>query len=326
MSSEKTAHTTKNGRCVRGVSFALILAMLLALCSWILYPRDNTRQSGIAHPEAMGFTSISPDRIDVVAIGNSNIYSGFSPMELWGTYGYAAYVSGEPRQQMASAVTLLEKYFETQKPKVVILETDELYTGNNHLNSVALSKLEDSVPVIKYHNNWKTLRFSSLLRRPQHSYLSPMMGQSVSTVVRGYDGGDYMRPCGKKEAIPTAAHIYLDKFRTLCAQHNVPLVLVSVPCAKSWSAARHDAVAQYAEQYALPYLDLNTVCGKMNFDWKQDTGDGGTHLNASGARKVTLYLGDYLKAHYRLADRRQENDWSLWQKNDLKYRRDYAAV
>ena len=324
--SEKTVNTVKRRRWVRCVSFAVILSMLLALCSWILYPRDNTKQSGIAHPEAMGFTAIASDRIDVVAIGNSNIYSGFSPMELWGKYGYASYVSGEPRQQMASAVTLLQKYFETQDPKVVVLETDELYTGNNHLSSVALSKLEDSVPVIKYHNNWKTLRMSTLLRRPQHSYLSPMMGQSVSTAVRGYDGGNYMRPCGKTEAIPTAARIYLDKFRTLCAQHNVPLVLVSVPCAKSWSSARHNAVAQYAEQYGLPYLDLNTMGSAMNFDWKKDTGDGGTHLNASGARKVTLYLGAYLKEHYQLADRRGENDWSLWQENYLKYRRDYAAV
>ena len=309
-----------------GISFFLIFSLLLALCSWILYPRDNTKQSGIAHPEAMGFTSLPDDRVDVVAIGNSNAYSGFSPMELWGNYGYAAYVSGEPRQQMASAVTLLEKYYQTQQPKVVILETDEVFTGNNHVSAVALGRLENFFPIVKYHNNWKTIRLSTLLRRPQHSYLSPMMGQSVSSAVRGYEGGDYMKPCGQKTEIPAAARLYLDKFKTVCQEHNTQLLLVSFPCAKTWSAARHDAMTAYAKENGLTYIDLNENCGSYGFNWKTDTGDAGTHLNASGARKVTACLGSYLKANCGLTDRRGSADWSLWQKSYQQYEKDNGAA
>lgn len=308
-----------------GVCFFLIFALLLVLCSWILYPRDNTKQSGIAHPEAMGFTSVANDRIDVVAIGNSNAYSGFSPMELWGNYGYAAYVSGEPRQQMASAVELLQKYFQTQQPKVVILEPDEIFTGNNHLSSVALGRLEDCFPLVKYHNNWKTICLSTLLSRPKHSYLSPLMGQSVSSTVRGYEGGNYMKPCTKAEKIPGAAQLYLDKFKSICDEHNAQLLLVSVPCAKTWSAERHNAIAKYAKDNGLTYLDLNETGSSFGFDWKTDTGDGGTHLNSSGARKVTLYVGDYLKANCQLTDRRGSADWSLWEKNYTQYKKDGAA-
>lgn len=316
----------KHGVLKDCIVFALVFSMLLALCSWILYPRDNTKQDGIAHPEAMGFTSIAKDRIDVVTIGNSNAYSGFSPMELWGKYGYASYVSGEPRQQMASANTLLQKYFETQQPKVVILETDEIFTGNNHLSSVALSRLEDSFPVVKYHNNWKTLRLSTLFRRPQHSYVSALMGQCVSRDVRGYEGCNYMKCDGKTAEIPTAARIYLDKFRTLCKDHNASLLLVSIPCAKTWSYARHQAIENYASENGLTYLDLNIPSDTYSVDWKNDTSDGGTHLNASGARKVTMYLGNYLQDHYQLNDRRGEKDWNLWQQNYEKYEKDYAKV
>lgn len=323
MDEKKTKKRSGARLCV---SFALIFAMLLGFFSWLLYPRDNTKASGVAHPEALGFTSIASDRIDVVAIGNSNAYSGISPMELWGNYGIASYVSGEPAQQMASAVTLLNKYFETQQPKLVILETDEIFTGNNHLSSVALARLEDSVPAVKYHNNWKNLRFSTLLQRPHHSYLSPLMGQLIMKAVSGYAGGDYMAPCGKNAQIPPAARLYLDKFKTICQDHNVPLLLVSIPCAKSWSSARHNAVAAYAQENGLTYLDLNTLTGSFGFDWEQDTADGGMHLNAVGARKVSGCLGKYLKEHYQLPDRRGSTDWSLWQSNYQKYKKDYAAV
>ena len=324
--NETTKVKPKHSTLRSSLVFLLTFAILTGLFSWVLYPRDNTKQSGIAHPEAMGFTSIAQDRIDVVAIGNSNIYSGFSPMELWGNYGFASYVSGEPRQQMASAVTLLEKYFETQQPKVVILETDEVFTGNNKISSVALARLENFFPIVKYHNNWKTLCLSTMFRRPQHSYLSPMMGWSASKDVRGYEGGDYMRTREKKEEIPAAARLYLDKFHAICQEHDVPLILVSVPCAKSWSDARHDAIAAYAKENGLQSLDLNTAGSSLGFDWKTDTSDGGTHLNTSGARKVTNYLGAYLQKNYALKDRRGETDWTLWQKNYQQYCRDYSAV
>ena len=90
--------------------------------------------------------------------------------------------------------------------------------------------------------------------------------------------------------------------------------------------ARHDAIAAYAKENGLQYLDLNTAGSGLGFDWKTDTSDGGTHLNTSGARKVTNYLGAYLQKNYALKDRRGETDWTLWQKNYQQYCRDYSAV
>jgi len=324
---QKIANTIKNNRWLRGISFCLILAMLLGICSWALYPRDNTRQGGVSHPETMGFSAISPGLIDVVAIGNSNIYGGFSPMELWGRYGYAAYVSGEPSQQMVSAVSILKKYFTTQSPKVVILDVDEVFTGNNQLNSAVQSAIVEHLPLLKYHNNWKTLRLKALLRKPCWNYVSPLMGQSVSRIVRGYKGGDYMDKCGRKpEKIPTAALVSLDMFSQLCQEHDAQLLLISIPCASSWNNARHAAIAEYAKENGLTYLDFNVMNKETGFDWRSDTGDGGTHLNISGARKITNYIGTYLQKNCMgLQDRRQDAAWSLWSKYYARYSKDYAV-
>ena len=43
-----------------------------------------------------------------------------------------------------------------------------------------------------------------------------------------------------------------------------------------------------------------------------DTVDKGDHLNLTGARKVTRYLGNYLKENYELPDHREEQSYREW--------------
>ena len=55
----------------------------------------------------------------------------------------------------------------------------------------------------------------------------------------------------------------------------------------------------------LNFLDLGVV------DYETDCYDD-THLNRSGAEKVTTYLGDYLAAHYTLSDHRNDPAYASW--------------
>ena len=45
-------------------------------------------------------------------------------------------------------------------------------------------------------------------------------------------------------------------------------------------------------------IDFNMLLDDIDFDWINDTRDGGNHLNDFGAQKVTRYLGEYLKKQY----------------------------
>ena len=67
--------------------------------------------------------------IDIVALGNSNLYSGFVPTILWEKYGYTSSVSAAPHQTPLESKMLLEQLLQSQKPQLVILETDMLYDG-----------------------------------------------------------------------------------------------------------------------------------------------------------------------------------------------------
>ena len=87
---------------IRAVGFFTVLVFSVVSFSYILAPKDNTKEAGIVNPSAHGFYSEPKNTIDVAVIGNSDAYSGFSPMELWKNYGYTSYVSG---------VCYAERYF-----------------------------------------------------------------------------------------------------------------------------------------------------------------------------------------------------------------------
>lgn len=293
------------------VEFFLILALLTGLCSWVLEPRGYTAADGVAYPEVYGYRALPDNTVDVAVIGDSNVYCAFSPMVLWSEYGAASYVSGEPRQHIESSLRLLKNYYTCQSPKLVLLEVDELFEADNSFLSSLGIRLEEDIPAVKYHSNWKNVRLSTLFTPRQDNYSSSTMGQYCEFAARAYTGGDYMSDSGPAVKIPRAARHALDAFADLCSEHGSRLVLLSVPCPASWNRARHDAVQAYADQRGLTYLDLNG-CAAVGIDWSKDTSDQGIHLNFSGSKAVTEYIGSCLAADGDLTDRRGSPAYSAW--------------
>ena len=46
-----------------------------------------------------------------------------------------------------------------------------------------------------------------------------------------------------------------------------------------------------------------------------DSRDGGNHLNYSGAKKISVWLGDYLAKDYQLEDHRKDSRYQRWQQD-----------
>jgi len=64
------------------------------------------------------------------------------------------------------------------------------------------------------------------------------------------------------------------------------------------------------------YLNLvNSNIINWDIDWYDDNG----HLNPSGARKVTAYIGEYLKNNYELEDLRNHSAYDFWYNDYDKY-------
>ena len=95
-------------------------------------------------------------------------------------------------------------------------------------------------------------------------------------------------------------------------KNGADLLLVSAPSPKNYNYKKHNSLEEYARENNLPYVDLNMKFRDIGIDWKLDSYDRGDHLNISGARKVTAYIGQYLADNYDLPDRRNDDGWREW--------------
>ena len=95
--------------------------------------------------------------------------------------------------------------------------------------------------------------------------------------------------------------------------------LVQVPSQTTWTYARHNAVNDYAKKNGIPFLDLDLKRKEIGFSWKTDSQDAGNHLNCYGAKKVSLYVGQYIKNHVQLEDKRQNAAYAGWNDDYTTY-------
>ena len=67
--------------------FLCLVITLLHLSSRIVEPKQNTKESGIKYENARGFYGERQNSLDIIAIGNSDLYNAMNPLQLWHEQG-----------------------------------------------------------------------------------------------------------------------------------------------------------------------------------------------------------------------------------------------
>lgn len=303
-------------------AFLLILALLLTAAGYLVRPRDNQASAGMAEERANGLLAEPEHSLDVLVIGDSESFSAISPMQMWEEHGFSAYVCGTVGQYLNESYHYLRQAFETQSPKVVLLETNAIYRDSS-LSNYLFAKGELLFPVLRYHDRWKSMKPGDCFRRIKYTHIEEFKGFQIADITQPGPTEEYMIPTDEAENIPGMNRINLREIQTFCEGHGAELVLVSVPSRLNWNYKRHNGIAAYAEKYGISYLDLNLEREAVSIDWETDTRDAGDHMNYAGAVKVTDYLGNYLKEAYDLPDHRKEPGYERWRESLKQYR---AAV
>lgn len=312
------------GNILKCLSFLLVFTLLLSALSYCFMPKNNDPKSSMRNFSARGFYGEPKNSLDIIAIGNSNIASDFSPMELWKQYGYTGYVCGEPSQTTFEAYTMLSEVLSCQKPKVVLLEVEGAFPLSGRMdtfNRYVNSNLKRTFPLIEYHNNWKNISVNKLAAPPRYTWTSPTQGYWFTKKVKPFDGTQHQTQSHTADNVDAITRTQMNAFLKLCKKNNAKLVLVYMPTTYNWNMRRHDQIAHYAKANGLPFIDLNTCMRDYGLDWQMDTADG-VHLNYSGAKKTTRFVGAYLNRNYKLPDHRTDTSYSRW---DKKYK-DYEML
>lgn len=252
--------------------------------------------------------------IQVLGVGNSDLYSGYIPNIAWANYGFTNAIVAYANLTTPQAYAHLREVLEVQKPKIVFIEAAMMYEGINvGRGTVDTSRDTTELPAAE-------TGFSLLQERTiTHGY--KFSTKSVKLIKTDY--------AIKSKEIDTPAEEYTDymnKMITLCKIKGATPVLIYLPTMVYWNYARHNAIQQIANDNKIDFLDFNLCLDDANFDVTTNFRDAGNHLNYYGAVNCTNYLAKYLKDNYGLIDHRHIKEYKDWNENHKEYKKIVANV
>ncbi len=308
------------------IAVLLVFVLVLSLATMLLQPKYMTDLvegsfTSQYYKEAGGH--------DVIFIGDCEVYSNFSPMELYRQQGITAYVRGNSQQLIWQSYYILEETFLYETPKVVVwnvnamrysepiseaynrLAMDKMRWSQEKVDMILASMLEEEdflsyvFPILRYHSRFDKLTaedFRYLFREQDNTWGGYLMEKGV-------------KPLGnlpRKRPLPDYSFgdicwEYLDKMRTLCEANGAELILIKAPSVYPFWYDEYDAqMEEYAAEHGLAFYNFLDYVELMGLDYTTDTYDEGLHLNLSGATKLTSLFGVLLAENHGLEDHRND--------------------
>lgn len=324
----------KKSEVIKCILFLTIFFIILIPLSYIL------RTSGDVKDRFVGFYAEKNNSIDVVMIGPSSIHPYFSTPQIWGEHGIAVYPLSSNQQRPEAAINLIKEAQKTQNPKLYVFEmrqyaatTESMEENMSYVRGVTdnlkysinrielINKLIDDpgerytyyFDIIKYHSNWSSLFIPEQLRTFNYEYPNELKGYQYVDKVARMLPWDYSN-ITEVDVLPDNREENLYDLLEYLKKENIQAVFVVSPYATLDEARmkRYNYLAPIIESYGYDYINFNNMMKELNIDCECDFYDGGAHMNALGAQKVTKYLGDYFANQYNLEDKRGNVQYKSW--------------
>ena len=291
------------------IVFAFILFIILLILSRIVLPKTTLDESELNNLQAMKILGEEDNTVDMIMYGDSESFAATIPTELWNNFGYSSFICGTAGQTLPDTIRIAYDTLKKQNPKIIILEADNIFEPTEFDVPIA-RVLYEILPIIEYHNRWKTLTFQDFFGKFDYSQRDPFKGYFYSIQIDPAENNEYMVPSNEKERIPKSNEIYLKILKRYCESKGAEFVIVSVPSHKNWNYKKHNAVAEFAQKENIEFLDLNVE--GVDINWQTETHDKGDHVNYYGAVKVTNFLGKWLESKNILQDHRGDEKYNSW--------------
>ena len=290
------------------------------------------------------------DQLDVLFFGDSHAYSAIYPMELWADYGIASYNLANYNLTIPMSYWVMRNALRVCQPEVVVLDVNQVWEqmklsdSSSDLHTAldgfpmsrtkrkAIFDLTDDpqftdskghryrdlrpefiFPLMKYHTRWNDLseqdfkpHYNRELGGERNIAVAVPEAYEITGEVAGEHGFGF---------------IYLRRFIEDCQSRGIRVLLTNLPypCPNNNEEQLYtNAVVYTAEEYGVEYLDF--VYMDQIVDYSTDCYDPASHLNPSGAWKVTDFIGQHLSQTYGLPDHRGEAGYASWDRDYAAYR------
>lgn len=312
----------------RGLIFTIIFCLIFAGFSNLFTPKADANTEGMSAMVTKAYLAEERGTIDVLFLGNSNMYRAFNPIQLWQEQGITSCDIGMPGSNTVELYRKAVDFMKYQKPKMIVFETDCMFDGVNtfdangnlvvsqdtkieskvkermdayknsfdNLDDAIMSGISYRWPLMKYKTRWKRIKSRDFTdEKGKYKFVAKGYVNGVEKKPFKY-GATYMGVNdGSTAKLSNNSDVYVKKLIELCKANNCQLMITSVPCGKYWNWQKHNAAQKFADENNIKFLDFNVETQLIpEFSWKNCSRDGGTHINGKGAKYVTHAMGRYL--------------------------------
>lgn len=270
---------------------------------------------------------------DVLFFGNSHMIYAVYPLELWNDYGMTSYNLAGFGSPLPATYWTLKNALHEANPKLVVVdcysvERDDKAGSFTHWQTDHLPLSVDKVRMINdvvedpenrleyfwrfaaYHDRWRDLDQDDFEKK-----INEQKGAEIAySVVPNEEIRQRPQTVVETDSIGGK---YLRQIIEYCQEKQIEILLTYLPYSaqeNGWQGALY--AEQIAQEYGVPYLNF---LDQSVVDLAVDCSDEASHLNGSGGRKVTAYLGQYIKEHYDIADHREEEAYAHWNADYERY-------
>lgn len=300
-------------KIIKAICFISILIIILIILSYIVIPKNNTKEAGMHYVEASGILAEKENTIDMIVIGDSEAVTSIIPMQMWNDCGFSSYICATLEQTIPQGIYILSKAFEKQKPKVLMVEVNNIFAKVDR-DELITETAGVFLPVVEYHDRWKSITNDDF-GKIDYNTINHMKGYRYTNSVEEADDSEYMKKdIIKENTIPRLAKTYIELLNAYCNNNGIKLIAIKTPTTTNWNYSNHRKMDKFLNKEKIEFLDLNENENreKIKIDWRTDSKDGGDHLNHYGAKKVTNYLEKYLSDMNILQDHRNDIEYSNW--------------
>jgi len=318
--------------------------LILFICLGIVY---NVTKKKYAYEKMKDFFEQDED-FDVLFFGSSHTMCGIYPMELWKDYGMVSYNLGVSSEDIRITYYNMLLALEETNPKLVVLDTYTVSSEpmNEKQKKSVTHKAIDAYPIsykkylaIKnifgeknilensieylfdfsiYHDRWDELEKEDF-RKATTTYkgADPLWHVKEPMKMNDFDSISIDTLNYRKDIEENYNIEYLRKFVEYCNQNDIDVLLVYLPHPAD---DRQIAMSKYCEIIANEYnVNYINFLGMDVVNYQTDCEDERSHLNVSGARKVTNYIGKYIMNNYNIPNRKEDARYSFWDEDYNEY-------
>lgn len=311
-------------RALRVVSLVLAVILTVVFLQEYFLRRYDSNKVRVD-----GFYMEDKNSLDVVFIGASEIYAGFSSAYAYEQFGYTSYPFATSSMSSKVYKTAIKEVLRTQKPKLIVVEinafvydkynseSEEINTrkfiDNVPLNSNKIEFIKENYdfsdrfeyyfPFLKYHSTWNEYPYcfrnvanNFKLQSRGYSVLKGMKTKSqIHKVKKNRMLND--RLTNDNTCLPLVPELEasLRDLLQFCKDEELNVVFMRMPhivYRKMYDRfARTNTAGKIIEEYGFEFLNFERFSDEIGLDFEKDFYQS-DHMNIYGCEKMTDYLSE----------------------------------